>query len=202
MIDFTFIIERYNYWIFIVLMMMGLYIVIARGNLVKKIVGLNIFQTSVFIYYISIGKIAGGTAPIIIGEDAHGAPHTQPGEAPPPLDGAAAPEETPQSLHATPQEAPGAEGQTLEEALRATPPAPNTSVEGLHATPLELPEPRETNVLTAPNADAFVRTPPATGDEIALAPPETHDPQFVISPPGTGEDAAAADLIHQAAEII
>lgn len=62
-----FILERYNYWIFITLMMTGLYIVIARGNLVKTIVGLNLFQTSVFIFYISIGKIAGGTAPILLG---------------------------------------------------------------------------------------------------------------------------------------
>lgn len=53
-----------NYWLFTVLMMTGLYIVVARGNLVKKIVGLNIFQTSVFMLYISMGKIAGGTAPI------------------------------------------------------------------------------------------------------------------------------------------
>lgn len=64
-----FIVERYNYWIFIILMMIGLYTVIARGNLVKKIIGLNIFQTSVFIYYISIGKIAGGTAPIYVPGD-------------------------------------------------------------------------------------------------------------------------------------
>ena len=75
----TFAVERYNYWIFIVLMMMGLYIVIARGNLIKKLIGLSVFQTSVFIYYISIGKIAGGTAPIYTPEDfeartaAHGA---------------------------------------------------------------------------------------------------------------------------------
>ena len=53
-----------NYWLFIVLMMTGLYIVIGKGNLVKKIVGLNIFQTSVFMFYISMGKISGGTAPI------------------------------------------------------------------------------------------------------------------------------------------
>ena len=56
----------YNYWIVIVLMMTGFYVVISRGNLIKKIVGLNIFQTSVFILYISIGKIQGGTAPIIV----------------------------------------------------------------------------------------------------------------------------------------
>ena len=64
-----FVVERYNYWIFIVLMMTGLYTVIARGNLVKTIIGLNIFQTSVFIYYISIGKIYGGTAPIYVPGD-------------------------------------------------------------------------------------------------------------------------------------
>ena len=66
---FEFILERYNYWIAITLMMVGLYIVFARGNLVKKIVGLNLFQTSVFIFYISIGKIAGGTAPIYMGDE-------------------------------------------------------------------------------------------------------------------------------------
>jgi len=65
----AFAIERYNYWIFITLMMMGLFIVIGRGNLIKKMIGLNVFQTSVFIYYISIGKIAGGTAPIYLPED-------------------------------------------------------------------------------------------------------------------------------------
>lgn len=64
-----FAIDRYNYWIFIALMMMGLFIVIARGNLIKKLIGLNVFQTSVFIYYISIGKITGGTAPIYVSGD-------------------------------------------------------------------------------------------------------------------------------------
>jgi len=53
-----------NYWLFIVLMMTGLYVVVAKGNLVKKIVGLNIFQSSVFMLYISMGKVDGGTAPI------------------------------------------------------------------------------------------------------------------------------------------
>ena len=77
----AFLAERYNYWIFIVLMMMGLYIVIARGNLIKKLIGLNVFQTSVFIYYISIGKITGGTAPIYMGgelEAAHIPDHQRP----------------------------------------------------------------------------------------------------------------------------
>ncbi len=55
----------YNYWIVILLMMAGFYIVISCGNLVKKIIGLNIFQTSVFILFISMGKVSGGTAPIL-----------------------------------------------------------------------------------------------------------------------------------------
>ncbi|UCH75678.1 MAG: cation:proton antiporter subunit C [Rhodospirillales bacterium] len=55
----------YNYWIVIFLMMSGFYIMIARGNLVKKVVGLNIFQASVFVFYITVGKVSGGTAPII-----------------------------------------------------------------------------------------------------------------------------------------
>jgi len=54
-----------NYWVVIVLMMIGFYIVIAHDNLVKKIVGLNIFQVSVFVFYITMAKIKGGTAPIL-----------------------------------------------------------------------------------------------------------------------------------------
>ena len=59
------ILGLYNYWIVIFLMMAGLYTVISRGNLVKKIAGLNIFQTSVFIMFISFGYITGGAAPIL-----------------------------------------------------------------------------------------------------------------------------------------
>ena len=47
-------------------MMIGFYTLISRGNLVKKLVGLSLFQTSVIILYISMGKILGGTAPILI----------------------------------------------------------------------------------------------------------------------------------------
>ena len=54
-----------NYWIVVVLMMTGFYIVIAHNNLVKKIVGLNIFQVSVFVFYITMAKVKGGTAPIL-----------------------------------------------------------------------------------------------------------------------------------------
>lgn len=55
----------FNYWMAIVLMMAGLYTVIARGNLVKKLIGLGVFQISVFVLYITMGKITGGTAPIL-----------------------------------------------------------------------------------------------------------------------------------------
>lgn len=59
------LVDHYNYLITILLMMAGLYIVIARGNMVKKLVGLSIFQTSVYLLYIEPAKILGGTAPII-----------------------------------------------------------------------------------------------------------------------------------------
>ena len=55
----------YNYWIVIFLMMTGFYIVIARSNLIKTVIGLNIFQISVILLYVSMGKISGGTAPIV-----------------------------------------------------------------------------------------------------------------------------------------
>ena len=57
----------WNHIIVVILMMIGLFLVIARTNLIKKLVGLSIFQTSVFIFYISLGKVAGGTAPILDG---------------------------------------------------------------------------------------------------------------------------------------
>jgi len=59
------IIGLYNYWIVVVLMLIGFYIVIAHDNLIKKLVGLSIFQTSVFFLYISMGKVASATAPIL-----------------------------------------------------------------------------------------------------------------------------------------
>lgn len=55
----------YNYWVVITLMMIGFYTVMASRNLVKTLIGLNIFQTSVFMLYISFGKMASGTAPIL-----------------------------------------------------------------------------------------------------------------------------------------
>lgn len=61
----TTFIEHYNYVVTIFLMMAGLYIVAARGNMVKKLVGLGVFQTSVYLLYLEPGKIMGGTLPVL-----------------------------------------------------------------------------------------------------------------------------------------
>ena len=58
-----------NYWIIFALMMTGLYITFAATNLIKRLVGLSVFQTSVFLFYITLSKVSGGTAPILIGGD-------------------------------------------------------------------------------------------------------------------------------------
>ena len=54
-----------NYWAAIVLAMIGLYAIIAPSNLIKKLIGLGMFQTAIFLFYITFGKVEGGTAPII-----------------------------------------------------------------------------------------------------------------------------------------
>jgi multicomponent Na+:H+ antiporter subunit C len=59
------VIALYNYWVVIALMMTGLYIMIAQDNLIKKVIGLAMTQVSVFILFISMAKISGGTAPIL-----------------------------------------------------------------------------------------------------------------------------------------
>lgn len=59
------IVDHYNHWVTIFLMVSGLYIVVARGNMVKKLVGLGLFQTSVYLLYLTPGKILGGTPPIL-----------------------------------------------------------------------------------------------------------------------------------------
>ncbi len=56
---------HYNYWVVVALIMLGMYVVMANPNLVKKVIGLNIFQTAVFIFYISLGDREGATAPIL-----------------------------------------------------------------------------------------------------------------------------------------
>ena len=62
---FTKILAKYNYWISVVLMLIGFYAILAKDNLVKKIIGLNIFQTAIFLFFISLGAVKGGTAPIV-----------------------------------------------------------------------------------------------------------------------------------------
>ena len=71
MADFVqIVIAKYNYWIYITLMMIGLYAIIAKNNLVKKIIGMNIFQTAIILFYVSIGVKKGATIPIL--EHGHG----------------------------------------------------------------------------------------------------------------------------------
>jgi multicomponent Na+:H+ antiporter subunit C len=60
------VVGLWNYWAVVILMMIGLYIMISRGNLVKKVMGMNIFQVSVVMLYVSMGKVKGGTPPILI----------------------------------------------------------------------------------------------------------------------------------------
>jgi multicomponent Na+:H+ antiporter subunit C len=59
------ILGLFNYWVFAILLMVGFYAVIAKTNLVKKLLGLSIFQGAVFLLYITMDKVEGGTAPII-----------------------------------------------------------------------------------------------------------------------------------------
>jgi multicomponent Na+:H+ antiporter subunit C len=69
-----FVVSHVNYWVVAVLMMVGLYIVFASPNMVKRLAGLSVFQTSVFLFYISMGKVAGGVPPILPehhGDEAH-----------------------------------------------------------------------------------------------------------------------------------
>ena len=73
--NFTFILfSRYNYWGFIILMMIGLYTMIVKNNIIKKIIGMNILQTAIILFYVSMGTKFGATIPIIehhTGEEHH-----------------------------------------------------------------------------------------------------------------------------------
>ena len=61
----------FNYWLIMALMMTGLYLILSRSNMIKTIIGLNFFQVSVIMLYVSMGKIEGATAPILVPEDTH-----------------------------------------------------------------------------------------------------------------------------------
>ncbi len=59
------IVAKYNYWIYVVLMMIGFYAMIGKRNLVKKLLGMNIFQTAIILFFVSIGVKKGGGIPIV-----------------------------------------------------------------------------------------------------------------------------------------
>jgi multicomponent Na+:H+ antiporter subunit C len=65
----NYLLDLFNYWVFVGLLMIGFYTVISRDNLVKKLLGLSIFQAAVFLLFISMGKVEGGTAPIVLDGD-------------------------------------------------------------------------------------------------------------------------------------
>ncbi|MBI3982957.1 MAG: cation:proton antiporter subunit C [Gemmatimonadetes bacterium] len=70
----TRVLGLYNYWITILLMMTGFLMVIWRTNFVKKVIGLSLFQTSVYLLYLTMGKVQGGTAPILNGSAVYSHP--------------------------------------------------------------------------------------------------------------------------------
>lgn len=63
----SYVLGHLNYWLIIAVMMVGLYTLMSRSNLIKKMAGLSLFQTAVILFYVSLGKLTGGTAPIITG---------------------------------------------------------------------------------------------------------------------------------------
>ncbi len=67
-----YIVSKYNFWIYILLMMIGFYAMIGKKNLMKKLIGMNIFQTAIILYFVSIAVKRGATLPIILN---HGHPH-------------------------------------------------------------------------------------------------------------------------------
>ena len=73
------IVPHFNYWIYVVLMMIGLYAMITKRNLIKKLIGMSIFQTAIILFYVSIGVKEGATIPILEHDLIH-PPHTEHGE--------------------------------------------------------------------------------------------------------------------------
>lgn len=122
-----FLVERFNYAAVIVLMMIGLYIVFGTGNLVKKLVGLSVFQTSVFLLYISVGKVAGGVPPILnLEETVEDASHIG-------AEGAAPEESAAYLAGTTPTPAPAGYGADIPMPAGMT---PDGTLEGLYSNPL------------------------------------------------------------------
>ena len=63
---FEFVIGKFNYWLYIALMMIGFWAMTVKTNLFKKAIGMNIFQTAIILFYVSIGAKFGGTLPILM----------------------------------------------------------------------------------------------------------------------------------------
>lgn len=71
------ILARFNYWIYVVLMMIGLYAMITKKNLIKKLIGMSIFQTAIILFFVSVGVKEGASIPIISHGDDHGTEHVE-----------------------------------------------------------------------------------------------------------------------------
>ncbi|GJL91305.1 sodium:proton antiporter [Hyphococcus sp.] len=186
----AFILARYNYWIVITLMMTGLYIVFARGNLVKKIVGLNIFQTSVFIYYITIGKIAGGTAPIYMGGELDAAAHHEPEAEHGAEAGVEGAHDANEALHAKIDNTALDAGNSLKDALKHAPAQSEEAAESLHAVP------DAGDKISNSALSHLDKTPPKPGLE--LTPDGVQGAHDAAANAGHG----AADAVHGAVEAI
>jgi multicomponent Na+:H+ antiporter subunit C len=73
------LVTKHSYWFYIALIMVGFYGMMAKNNLMKKLIGMNIFQWSIILYYISIGAKKGGTLPVIFsGQAARAADYINP----------------------------------------------------------------------------------------------------------------------------
>lgn len=69
--------DRFNYWIYVVIMMIGLYAMVSKNNLIKKLIGMSIFQTAIILFYVSIGYKEHATIPILYHDQVHGAHHEE-----------------------------------------------------------------------------------------------------------------------------
>ena len=68
------LVSKFNYWIFIILLVVGLYSMMTKNNLMKKLIGMNIFQWAIILFFISVGAKRGATVPIVAGAHGHETP--------------------------------------------------------------------------------------------------------------------------------
>lgn len=180
-----FILARGNYWVIVALMMTGLYISFSAQNLIKRLVGLSVFQTSVFLFYITLGKVAGGTAPILFGEDLaghHGAGHEEDA-----AHGAAA------AGHEAPAETGDAPHAEAEPVMEADPETGDPIADPAMTDPAAGPVPDAADPAHADIAPLQGEDASLMGEHLDDGVTETSD--YVLS----GHDGAA-DTLHHAAE--